>query len=263
MQTKIIKVDGTSPSEIGNLLKTRERVTQLDDAPTSVTEALEEQFLELVNIKSTYCVGANMDPIIQSYNDLVEGLRDFNAKFGVEKFVQDFLIQAKKHDVAAIQDLINRYTVQDPEFLRARTFIISCFDMEQPEKHEIALDFLLEVVRVAEENKLKRAMSPRRYAVETKYNHMIQDIQMASRHEKGTGDLNDDDKHFIDRLSFHKELDGRSLENKLCKVLEISKQELQKINSAASYLLRPGNFERIEPNKCPRALRVKISQMIE
>jgi hypothetical protein len=46
---------------------------------------------------------------------------------------------------------------------------------------------------------------------------------MASRHEKGTGDLNDDDQHFIDRLSFHKELDGRSLENKLCKVLEISK----------------------------------------
>lgn len=33
-----------------------------------------------------------MDPIIKSYNDLIEGLRDFNAKFGVEKFVQDFLI---------------------------------------------------------------------------------------------------------------------------------------------------------------------------
>jgi len=86
---------------------------------------------------------------------------------------------------------------------------------------------------------------------------------MASRHEKGTGDLDDDDQHFIDRLSFHKELDGRSLENKLCKLLEISKQELQKINSATSYLLRPSNFDRIEPNKCPRAKRVQISQLIE
>jgi hypothetical protein len=74
-------------------------------------KALEEQFIELINIQSTYCVGANMDPIIESYNDLINGLRDFNEKFGVEVFVQDFLIQANKHNVVAIQDLLSRYNV--------------------------------------------------------------------------------------------------------------------------------------------------------
>lgn len=62
-------------------------------------KSLEEVFIELINIQSTYCVGAHMDPIIESYNDLIEGLRTFNEKFEVEKFVNDFLTQANKHNV--------------------------------------------------------------------------------------------------------------------------------------------------------------------
>lgn len=45
--------------------------------------------------------------------------------------------------------------------------------MEQPETHDVALNFLLEVVRAAEETKLKKFMDPDRFAIETIYNHLV------------------------------------------------------------------------------------------
>jgi hypothetical protein len=36
------------------------------------------------------------DPIVESYNELIEGLRTFNEKFDVETFCLDFLDTAHK-----------------------------------------------------------------------------------------------------------------------------------------------------------------------
>jgi hypothetical protein len=52
-------------------------------------------------------------------------------------------------------------------------------------------------------------MDPERFAIENVFNHLIQDIQIASRNEKGPVPLDDDDNHWINRLKFHKEISGR------------------------------------------------------
>jgi hypothetical protein len=52
---------------------------------------------------------------------------------------------------------------------------------------------LLSVVRKAEEERLRRMLDPERFAVENVFNHLVQDIIIASRNEKGPGPLNADD----------------------------------------------------------------------
>lgn len=70
---------------------TKERSTEQTDAPFRILDKqLEEQFIELINIQSTYCVGAK-DPIQESFEELVEGLRFFHEKFNLEVFINDFL----------------------------------------------------------------------------------------------------------------------------------------------------------------------------
>lgn len=99
--------------------------------------------------------------------------------------------------------------------MRARTFILSCFNHEDDtaDKRAITVNYLLSIVRKAEEAKLKRHLDPDRFAIENVFNHLIQDIEIASRNENGPGPVDTDDKHWVDRLKFHKEISGRSLDN--------------------------------------------------
>lgn len=85
--------------------------------------------MEMLNVQSTYCVGGK-DPIKESFDFLIEGLRSFDEKFGVEEFVTEFLKEAAKADVEEIKALLERYDSSDKLILRARTFIMSCFDFE-------------------------------------------------------------------------------------------------------------------------------------
>jgi hypothetical protein len=62
--------------------------------------------------------------------------------------------------------------------------------------------------------------------IENEFNSIVYSIQKANRNENGPGPLKSDDSYFVERLLFHKELSGRSEENFLTRVLEISKQEL-------------------------------------
>ena len=101
----------------------------LRDAPNLVADkALEEVFIEMINMQSTYCVGVK-DPINESYDMLVEDLRAFDEKFSLEQFANQYLAKCK-NGVAEIQALLKSYDVQDKLIMRARTFIISCFDVE-------------------------------------------------------------------------------------------------------------------------------------
>jgi len=52
-----------------------------------------------------------MDPINESYNELIEGLRTFNEKFEIEKFVNEFLLQAAKHNRDGMKNFLSRYNV--------------------------------------------------------------------------------------------------------------------------------------------------------
>ena len=48
-----------------------------------------------------------------------------------------------KQNVDLVIELLKRYSVQDELFLRARTFIMSCFDLEDTSKHGMALNNLI------------------------------------------------------------------------------------------------------------------------
>jgi len=61
---------------------------------------------------------------------LIEGMRTFDEKFGVELFVNEFLVEAEKASVEDIKALLEKYNSSDRLILRARTFIMSCFDSE-------------------------------------------------------------------------------------------------------------------------------------
>jgi len=54
--------------------------------------------------------------------------------------VKDYLTASAKHDVSKILEVLENYNCPDPVSQRARTTIISCFNMEEPENHEITLD---------------------------------------------------------------------------------------------------------------------------
>lgn len=95
--TKIIKDPGINSRDIDKIINvTKEKNTeQEEDEFCVVDKQLECAFIDLINMQTTYCVGAP-DPIVESYNELIEGLRTFNEKFDVETFCLDFLETAHK-----------------------------------------------------------------------------------------------------------------------------------------------------------------------
>ena len=142
------------------------------------------------------------DPIQESFDELVEGLRYFDEKFGLETFINDYLaicekpIKKKKKKGGRHESRLHgtRYDIQDKFLLRARTFIMSCFDQEDTQdKRDVTILYLLSVVRKAEEERLRRMLDPERFAIENVFNHLVQDIIIASRNEKGPGPLSSDD----------------------------------------------------------------------
>ena len=71
---------------------TQERSTELTDAPNDAADkALKEVFIELINEQATYCVGVT-NPIEESHEELIEGLRTFHEKFNLEKFINDYCV---------------------------------------------------------------------------------------------------------------------------------------------------------------------------
>ena len=125
---------------------------------------------------------------------MIEGLRTFDEKFGVELFVNEFLVEAAKASVEDIKALLERYNSSDRLILRARTFIMSCFDSEHTQDHmDQSLNVLLRIVREAKEQKLKRMMDPTRFDIESLFIYLVDDIITASRNEKGPGPLATED----------------------------------------------------------------------
>jgi hypothetical protein len=125
---------------------------------------------------------------------LIEGLRTFDEKFGVEIFVNEFLVEAAKASVEDIKALLERYNSSDRLILRARTFIMSCFDSEHTQDQmDQSLNVLLRIVREAKEQKLKRMMDPTRFDIESLFIYLVDDIITASRNEKGPGPLATED----------------------------------------------------------------------
>ena len=134
------------------------------------------------------------DPIKESFDFLIEGLRTFDEKFGVELFVNEFLVEAAKASVEDIKALLERYNSSDRLILRARTFIMSCFDSEHTQDQmDQSLNVLLRIVREAKEQKLKRMMDPTRFDIESLFIYLVDDIITASRNEKGPGPLATED----------------------------------------------------------------------
>ena len=175
VQTKIIKDKNVDLQDTEKLINvTKERSTESTDQPFRILDKqLEEQFIELINIQSTYCVGAK-DPIVESFDELVEGLRFFHEKFNLEVFINEFLAKAELESRDAILELLAKYNIQDNFFLRARTFIMSLFDREDTQdQRDVTINYLLTVVRKADEAKLKRLMDPERFAIENVFNHLI------------------------------------------------------------------------------------------
>ena len=125
---------------------------------------------------------------------MIEGLRTFDEKFGVEIFVNEFLVEAAKASVEDIKALLERYNSSDRLILRARTFIMSCFDSEHTQDQmDQSLNVLLRIVREAKEQKLKRMMDPTRFDIESLFIYLVDDIITASRNEKGPGPLATED----------------------------------------------------------------------
>ena len=71
-----------------------------------------------------------MDPIAASGEELIDSLRQFDEKFGIETFVTDYLKCIKKQNLDLLLSTLKKYTVLDEVILRARTFIMNCFDLE-------------------------------------------------------------------------------------------------------------------------------------
>ena len=93
-----------------------------------------------------------------------------------------------------MRELVKKYTIKDRFSVRARTFIMACFDMEDTEeKRVVTTNYLLSTVRKAEEARLKHLLDPDRFAIEVVFNHLIQDIEIANRNEKGPGPLDTED----------------------------------------------------------------------
>ena len=65
--------------------------------------------------------------------------------------------------------------------------------MEEPELHEVALAWLVNVVRECNEQKQKHQIDPERFTIETTFNHLIQDVYAASLNENGPIPLSADD----------------------------------------------------------------------
>lgn len=109
-------------------------------------KALETQFIELINIQTTYCVGAN-DPFKESFDELVEGLRQLHETFGIENFVLKYYEAIKKPGTAAVDEFLAKHNIDDNFFRRARTFMLACFDREDSEdKKEVTVNYLLSIV---------------------------------------------------------------------------------------------------------------------
>ena len=65
--------------------------------------------------------------------------------------------------------------------------------MEKPELHEVALAWLVNVVRECNEQKQRQQMEPDRFIIETAINHLIQDVYAVSLNENGPVPLSEDD----------------------------------------------------------------------
>ena len=141
---------------------------------------------------------------------------------------------------------------------------MSLFDREDSQdQRERTINYLLTVVRKADEAKLKRLMEPTKFAIEIVFNHLIQDIEIASRNENGPGPLSQDDKYWIERLKFHKEVSGRTHENQLSKLLGYSVEDIQEFQTNQRIVERPANYDKIEPGPCPPQIKKQINKEMQ
>ena len=59
-------------------------------------------------------------------------------------------------------------------FQRAKVFACSCFSIESDSvRDEITINFLMTIVREAEENKLRKFLDPERFKIEQIFNELI------------------------------------------------------------------------------------------
>lgn len=190
-------------------------------------------------------------------------MRSFDEKFNLEIFVNEFLQESAKENVDDIKALLERYQSSDKLAMRARTFIMSCFDSEHTEdEKDQSLNVLLRIVREAKEEKLKRMMDPARFKIESLFMHLVDDIITASRNEKGPGQLSEDDSYLTNRLNFHKELSGRSKDVHLMKIVDYSKLDLENHQLLERDVNKPQNFDKIVPGLVPKEKKIEIQKKL-
>ena len=123
---------------------------------------LESVFLELIS-QASLCVGGR-DPIQESIDELIEGIRVFSEKYDTETFINELIhCQDSKQSLSTMMD---KYRDKNEKVKRARTFILACFDEgDSQEKREHTIRCFLQIIRQCDELRLKRVMEPDRYAV--------------------------------------------------------------------------------------------------
>lgn len=85
----------------------------------TATEKLNRTFMTMIQLQTT-CVGAN-DPIQESYEELVEGLRLFHERFNIRVFIDDYLDIFKK--VLEYEDQIEELRPKVEEMSESREIL--------------------------------------------------------------------------------------------------------------------------------------------
>jgi hypothetical protein len=70
------------------------------------------------------------DPIDDSYDHLVESLRQFNEKYSIEKFCQGFTALLVTQKQENISNYVEKFVTKEENAIRAKIFILSCFNLD-------------------------------------------------------------------------------------------------------------------------------------
>ena len=72
------------------------------------------------------------DPIEDSYEELVEGLRTLHEECDLDKFMADYTQWQVKRKKSEFLDFLAKYDlIKDKHYLRARSFLIAVFEEDE------------------------------------------------------------------------------------------------------------------------------------
>ena len=127
----------------------------------------------MINQCSTYCVGIQ-DPVEDSFDNLIEGLRAFHEKVGLDQFCLDFCKKIAQKNTQVVSQWLKKFDSSENVIKRAKIFAMSCFRPGRDEcNDQNTINFLMNIVNQAEENKLRKFLDPERFKIEQNFNKLI------------------------------------------------------------------------------------------